>query len=175
MEKEVWKHIDEYPDYFVSNQGRVKSTKYGKERILKPLVRNKAGHLSVQLCKAGKVYSIWIHRLVAQAFIPNPMGLPCVNHKDESKTNNFVENLEWCDYVYNNNYGTKKERISDILLNHPAFSKPVRQLTLDGKPIATYPSIHEAARISGIESSAIWKYLKGITKNPRTYRWEYIV
>lgn len=58
------------------------------------------------LCKNGKTKRFSVHRLVAQAFIPNPNNLPIINHKDENPSKNIVDNLEWCDYEYNNNYGT---------------------------------------------------------------------
>jgi len=175
MEKEIWKHIDGLPDYYVSNLGRVKSVKKGIEHIMKPFVRNNSGYLSVHLCFNGNTKFYYIHRLVAKAFIPNPSGLPEVNHKDENKSHNFVENLEWCDRTYNINYGTMKQRRSDALLNRGDLSRPVRQLNLDGEVIATYPSIAEAVRVSGMTSGNIWYSANGITKNPRTYRWEYIL
>lgn len=79
--------------------GRVKN-KHG--RILKPEIRN--GYYSVSLMKNGKRRNYRVHRLVAEAFIPNPDNLPMVNHKDEDKLNNIVSNLEWCDNTYNSQY-----------------------------------------------------------------------
>ena len=83
----------------MSNLGRVKN-KHG--RILKPEIRN--GYYSVSLMKNNKRRNYRIHRLVAEAFIPNPDNLPQVNHKDENKLNNIVSNLEWCDNTYNSQY-----------------------------------------------------------------------
>lgn len=106
MTDEVWKDIDGYDGlYQVSNMGRVKSFKWGKERILKPYETGN-GYLRVEL--QSKPFKL--HRLVAQAFIPNPDNLPFVNHKDENPKNNMVDNLEWCDNKYNINYGTTQER-----------------------------------------------------------------
>ena len=118
--KEEWRAIKGYENlYEVSNLGRVRSleryvksktgTRIVKERILKP-VNVGSGYLGVGLYKEGKVRIIYVHRLVAQAFIPNPNNLPEVNHKDENKTNNRVENLEWCTREYNMSHGTRSER-----------------------------------------------------------------
>ena len=80
-----------------------------KGKILKLSTRPK-GYLCAHFSKYGKSESIEIQRVVALAFIPNPNNLPCVNHKDEDKTNNKVDNLEWCTYKYNNTYGTRLEK-----------------------------------------------------------------
>ena len=106
---EEWKDIKGYEGiYQISNKGRVKSLHYGKEKILSgtPI---KGGYLFINLSKNGKTKPFYIHRLVAQAFLPNPDNLPDVNHKDEDKTNNYVENLEWCSRKYNINYGNRNE------------------------------------------------------------------
>lgn len=95
--------------YEVSNYGNVRSLK--RNKILKQ-INIKGGYKRVSLYKYGEQYFKAIHRLVAEAFIPNPDNLPCVNHKDENPSNNNVKNLEWCDYKYNINYGTANERRS---------------------------------------------------------------
>ena len=97
MKIEVWKDVFGYEGlYQVSNLGRVKSLKYGKERILKPL-KDGGGYIFVHLCKNGERKMYKIHRLVAFTFLTNPQNLSDVNHKDEDKTNNSVQNLEFCD------------------------------------------------------------------------------
>ena len=110
---EIWKDIEGYEGlYQVSNLGRVKSLKASKiksERIRKSYQQS-SGYISIVLCKNGKVTNHKIHRLVANAFIDNPDNLPEINHKDEDKTNNCVDNLEWCDSSYNKNYGTRTEK-----------------------------------------------------------------
>ena len=112
---EIWKDIKGYEGlYQVSNMGRVKSFNYkntGKEGILNGS-KNKRGYKIVHLCKNGKANHYLVHRLVAIVFIPNPNNYPEVNHIDENKTNNYVDNLEWCDGKYNLNYGTRNKRIS---------------------------------------------------------------
>lgn len=122
---EVWKDIEGYEGYYqVSSEGRIKSLerivkgvgnggefdKLLPEKILK-LQTDK--YTSVNLHKDGVGHRVNVHRLVAMAFIPNPDNLPEVNHKDECKTNNRVENLEWCSTEYNQSYGTKNQRISE--------------------------------------------------------------
>ena len=116
--KETWKPIKNYEGlYEVSNKGQVRSLNYkrtGEIKILKLRV-DKYGYLQVHLSKNGKHYAKSIHRLVAQTFIPNPNNYSQVNHKDEKRDNNNVENLEWCNCKYNNNYGNRNKKISELL------------------------------------------------------------
>ena len=118
MREEIWKDIKGYEGkYMVSNLGRFKSLNYrrtGKEKILEGYP-DKDGYLYVQLWKDGKGKNCRINRLVAQAFLENPQNLPEVNHKDEDKTNNRVENLEWCTTQYNIKYGTGIKRRAEKL------------------------------------------------------------
>lgn len=109
---EIWKNIEGYEGkYQVSNLGQVKSM-IGQEKVLHPK-KHRNGHLQIGLHKDKKRKTMYIHRLVAQAFIPNPDNLPCVNHKDENPSNNNVDNLEWCTQKYNCNYGTRVDRIME--------------------------------------------------------------
>ena len=122
--QEIWKDIEGYEGlYQVSNKGRVKSlsrlvVRVGKpnyitkEKILKCSELQGTGYLAVSLGSNNNFKSMLVHRLVAQAFIPNPDNLPCVNHKDETRNNNDVRNLEWCTQKYNCNYGTARQRNS---------------------------------------------------------------
>ena len=104
---ETWRNISDFERYQVSNYGRVKNL--ATNHILKPFIAS-SGYLAVALGSGNKRY---VHRLVAQAFIPNPTSLPQVNHRDENKQNNCVDNLEWCTASYNVNYGTAKWRAAD--------------------------------------------------------------
>lgn len=162
---EEWKDIEGYEGlYQVNNTGKVISLNYnrtGEVRELKPMV-DRYGYLYVNLSKNGKYKSKKIHRLVAEAFIPNPNNLPEVNHKDECKTNNCVENLEFCSAVYNSNYGTRNERIR----------KPILQFFYDGT-YKVWSSVKEASVILGIDSSAITKVCKGRLKTTGGYKWKY--
>lgn len=111
MNKEIWKDVVGYEGlYQVSNLGRVKSL-FRYKKILKQFEDNK-GYLRVTLYKNNKSKSIKVHKLVAEAFIPNPNNYDCINHKDENKTNNRVENLEFCSFYYNLMYGTRVQRIA---------------------------------------------------------------
>ena len=111
---EEWKDIKGYEgSYQVSNEGRIRNIK--RDKILSNL--NVNGYMAINLHKNGVMKQYKIHRLVAEAFIPNPNSLPQVNHKDECKTNNVWTNLEWCDNRYNSNYGTRNHRISETKKN----------------------------------------------------------
>lgn len=120
--KEEWRYIKGYEGkYQISNLGRVKSlgnNKNKKEKILSNTPR-KDGYLMVCLYKNGKGKPFTVHRLVALHFIDNPNNYEEVNHKDENKQNNSIDNLEWCTREYNNNYGTRTQRQSE---NHADFS-----------------------------------------------------
>lgn len=171
---ETWKEIAGYEGlYEVSDQGRVKSLKYGKERILKP-IREHGGYLRVNLCKEGKVKHTLVHRIVADTFIPNPNNLETVNHKDEVKTNNAVSNLEWMSVKDNNNYGTHNKRVSEANINHPSRSKQVQMFDKQtGELLATFPSTGEAARVTGIKRASISHCCTGIYKSAGGYIWRY--
>ena len=138
--------------YEVSDTGLVRSLNYnhtGRAKLLKPR-KQRDGYLDVCLCKNGKVKRMLVHRLVAEAFIPNPQSLETVNHKDEDKHNNNVSNLEWLSGTDNLNYGTRNKRIAE------AFSKQIQQLDKKtGKLLATFPSIKESERRTGINQNNI--------------------
>lgn len=169
MKKEYWKPVVGYEGlYEVSNWGRVKSLKFGKERILKPCT-NRYGYLFVKLCKDGKVKPFTVHRLVAEAFLPNPDNLPQVNHKDENKQNNIVSNLEWCSAQYNNTYGTRIERVAEKTTNGKC-SKTVLQYTLEGNFIKEWKSVAECRR-NGFRH--VDDVCRGERKSCGGYIWEY--
>ena len=124
--QEIWKDISGFEGvYEISSYGRVRSVKSGKI-LSTSKCGGCRGYLSVCLSKNGKRYGKLVHRLVAEAFIPVVEGLSEVNHKDEDKTNNRVENLEWCDHKYNMNYGTRNIRSKDTHIKNgywTGFSK----------------------------------------------------
>lgn len=114
--KEIWKQIKGYPDYFVSNTGKVKSYRYpSKGRIIMGHL-DKDGYRRILLYSAPGVRKTkGVHRLVAEAFIPNPNNYPVINHKDENRSNNNANNLEWCTVKYNNNYGNRNKKVRKAL------------------------------------------------------------
>ena len=178
---EIWKDIEGYEGlYQVSNEGRVKSLNYrhtGEEQMLKP-ANNGWGYLQVNLWKNSKHKMYRVHRLVANAFLPNPDKLPQVNHKDECKTNNCVENLEYCTAKYNVNYGTYKARISETMTNGK-LSIPVDMFSNQGVFIRQFPSVSEAMRWLQTNASpkASVSHITQCCKNQRNtaygFKWQY--
>ena len=163
---EEWRDIEGFNGYQVSNEGRIRSLKWGKERIRKVTI-NKYGYLEVSLCKDEKPTTKRIHRLVAEAFIPNPQNLPEVNHKDEDKTNNNVENLEWCTEEYNHNYGTRLQR------NAEKLSKCVDQIdAITGEVIRQWKSTQECGR-NGYSNSMVSLCARGLRKTYKGFIWKY--
>ena len=159
--------------YKVSNLGRILSLNYnrtGKPELMNPGT-DKDGYLKVTLSKNRKRKTCKVHRLVAQTFIPNPDNLPEVNHIDEDKTNNRVENLEWKSHKDNNNHGTRNERISKANTNGKK-SKRVRQLSLDGELIKVWESTNECGR-NGFCQVAVSDCCRGKLKTYKGFRWEY--
>lgn len=167
--EEIWKIIQGYPNYQISNMGNVKSLKFGKEKILKPK-KDKYGYKRINLSEQGKVKNYLVHRLVAEAFIENPNNLPQVNHKDEDKTNNCVSNLEFCTAVYNSNYGTRNQRMVDSCTNHQNKSKQV--LCVETGII--YPSTMEIQRQFGYNNSNISSACNGRLKQAYGHTWKYV-
>lgn len=171
MEKEIWKDIDGYNGlYQVSNLGRVKSLNYNKtgiEKILKPK-KSKLGYLSLWLYKKGsKRKDVRINRLVATAFLPNPNNYPVVNHKDENPQNNCVENLEWCTYQYNINYGNCKQKMSK------GKYKPICQFSKDGTLIKIWDGAKQAADELNIDFRHISDCCKCKRKTAYGYKWHF--
>jgi len=176
--KEEWRDIKDYEGtYKVSNTGKIKSldryidysngkTYFYKGIFLKPQ-KHPAGYLQVGLSLNGETNSLLIHRLVAEAFIENPNNLPEVNHKDENKKNNFINNLEWCTEIYNSNYGTKGQRISD------KNSLTTYQYSLNGELITIYKSTLEAQRITGSDRVSIQQCCTNSLKTSNGFVWSY--
>lgn len=165
--KEIFVPIKGYEElYEISSSGRVKGIKRNRFLTLK---NTDCGYLKVNLSKpygdkkGHSLRTFIVHRLVAEAFIPNPDNLPCVNHKDENKHNNSVDNLEWCSHAYNDNYGTRNSRMS-------AKKSTAIKCVETGK---VFKSIREAALFANRKESTISSCLSGKTKTSGGYHWEY--
>lgn len=182
---EIWRPVQGYEGFYeVSSLGRVRSLdrtitamgKYGqygertyKGKILKPY--DSEGYWNVDLIVSGKRTRAGIHRLMAKAFIPNPDNLPLVNHINENRKDNRVENLEWVTYRENTVYGTAIERAK---LHRPLFwEKPVEQLTMSGEVIARYQSLSAAARAVDGDSTCIQRVCDGRSRHHHGYRWRW--
>ena len=150
--------------YAVTSCGKVYS--YKSKKFLKP-VKNSAGYSTVCLYKDGEKEFYKIHRLVAEAYLPNPNNLPYVNHKDENKENNALQNLEWCDGSYNINYGSRNERAGKAISK--ALSIPVFCVELN----KTFNGASAAGRELNLNQSNITQCCKGTRKTCGGYHWKY--
>ena len=179
--------------YKVSNWGRILSLDYrntGKPGLMTPRKRKKDGYFQVNLRKNGETKTCYVHRLVAQTFLPNPENKPCVNHKIEGKkgkTMNMVffnedgsvdekrTTIEWCTYEENNNYATRNERAGKAISKantNGKLSKPVLQLSLSGDLIREWPSIGECVR-NGFDRGAVWRCCRGELPHYKGFRFMY--
>jgi hypothetical protein len=130
--------------------------------------KNKYGYMQVVLMKNNKMKTFLVHRLVAQAFIPNPDNLSQVNRKDENKQNNCVDNLEFCDATYNNTYGTRLERASK------ACQKSVVQLDKNNNFIKEFSSITQVGNDLNISLGNVSNCCRGKVNFVGGYRWMYL-
>lgn len=155
---EIWKQVPDFPDYYVSNKGRVVTTRL-RYVCLKPTI-DKKGYENITITDRNKKrLHTRVHVLVAKAFIPNPCNYEQVNHKDENKRNNCVENLEWCDTRYNIAYSLKKK---------------IRQYTADTHEfIAEYANTVEAQKATKIKKSNITATCRKEQHTAGGFYWEY--
>ena len=176
MNMRKWKTIEGFKDYEVSNIGEVRAlpryvevkgktgnymaTRGGK--MLKQ-TRNPLGYYYVGLCRDGKVYHFFVHRLVASAFIPNPRNVPQVNHLDENPSNNRADNLEWCTPKENSCYGTRPQRLQTRVAKYDT----------DGNLLRVFDSVREAGADAGCHYTCITHCCRGKQKTCRGYIWKY--
>lgn len=166
--KDDIKPIAGFEAYKIDVRGNVYSYRTGN--VMKTFLDAK-GYERIDFKINGKRYrSKSIHRLVAQTFIPNPNNLPQVNHKDENKLNNCVENLEWCSNKYNANYGSRNKRI--VISRYKNYSKPVLQLNDKNEIVKEYRCV-EDTKYDGFQPSNIRHVLAGKRKRANGYEWKY--
>lgn len=176
-EQEIWKDIPGYEGvYQVSNCGRIKTlpfwhnnrvSGYWTEEKIRKQALNASGYYKVTLAKGGNYKTFLVHRLVAVAFVNNPNNLPEVNHINEDKQDNRVDNLEWCSGEYNKTFGTMQIRAKE------SKYKAVEQLTLEGDFIKKWSSAKEAGITLGFAPTNITRCCKGKIKSLHGYKWKY--
>jgi len=186
---EVWRPVEDYEGlYEISNYGNVKSlsrkvfvtNKYNAKSTRKIkskiLIKQYIGtYYVVSLCKNGKYKQHYIHRLVATSFLENKNNYNYINHKDENKLNNFVDNLEWCTQKYNCNYGNRNKIVSEKKKNKPIKNfKRVGQFDFDNNLIKEYKNIFEAYKETNKNMTDIKKCCEGKRKKAGNYIWKYI-
>lgn len=201
LPNEEWRDVVGYEGYYmVSNIGRIATLSHTVDFIsiydgvevkktfkakqcLRKLHQGKHGYMECTLRDSKRTKLMKVHRIVAEAFIPNPQSLPSVNHKDEDKTNNKVENLEWCTCLYNANYGTRNKRLKTSLSNahknglyentYKVGRKPIVGISLlDGTTIKFERSadLHE----QGFERHLVSKCCRNLRKDYKGYKWMFL-
>ena len=174
--EEIWKDIIGYEGYYqISNYGNVRSldridcnNRFRKGKECKKIL-TEDGYYKVSLSKNGKDKRYFIHRLVAIHFLDKVEGCDCVNHKDENKINNMVDNLEWCTRYYNNNYGTRNQRIVD--------AQSIKTAMIDiqtGKIVKIFKSAQLASEYIKGDASSICKARNNKRRTAYGYRWEVV-
>ena len=169
----MWKEIPNTDGlYLISDEAKVFSVR--SNRLIKPQMLHN-GYWRVELNICGEAKRYFLHRLVAEVFIPNPNNYPCINHKDENPSNNHADNLEWCTHKYNSNYGTCQERIKKHRktpsgVDNPQ-SKAVYQFDLDGNFVAEYGSCGEAGRKTGLRAASIARAANGSRRQYAGFYW----
>lgn len=182
--KEEWRDIEGYEGiYQISNYGRVKAVdrlindSYGRIWLRKGQIRSthidRFGYEKVILCKNNTQKHFFIHRLVAMAFVSNPDNFPLINHIDEDKLNNRVENLEWCTPRYNSNYGSRNKKLS-AKLKLIKTGKPIAQYSLNGILLRIYKNAEEAARQNSFWRTNISACCRGVKKTAHGYKWKFV-
>ena len=188
MGKELWKVIPEFNDYEISNQGRLrcksrylkrgKGTMHCDSHFLKP-VDNGRGYLKVTLKQNGRAKRFYVHRLVAMAFIPNPINKPFINHKDNNPKNNNVNNLEWCTPQENVDWmiiqGRNKrnpEWLKNCKNGSSKYFKPVKGTNLKTGEVIYFDCLNDVKN-EGFQPACVCNCCKQKRKTHKGYIWEY--
>lgn len=188
---EIWKDIKNFEGlYQVSHLGNVRSldaiinckgaknidTHIRKGRILKQSIGT-TGYYSVNLSRNGKTKYVRVHKLVAEAFIPNPNNYYCINHKDGNKLNNYFCNLEWCDFSHNlkeaYRIGLRQNKYKGKYGREAQFSKPLLQFSLDGDFIKEWENAEQVKRELGYCAENIRSVCRGKRNQANGFKWKY--
>ncbi len=172
---EKWKNIKGYEGlYQVSNLGNVRSLNYRKQGFVKNLYlkHHPDGYRQVELFKNGTKRMITVHRLVAEAFVPNRNGYDVVNHLNENKADNRVENLEWIDFAGNVRYSKNKHR-NENKNKSLKRNERVLQLSLDGVLIKEWANITEVKHSTKYNNWSIYQCCEGVRKSAYGFKWQY--
>lgn len=201
LEGEIWKDVVGYEGYYmVSNFGRISTLShsvdyvsvyngievnktYRAKQCLRKLHVGKHGYVECTLRDGKRVKLMKVHRIVSEAFIPNPQNLPSINHKDEDKTNNNVENLEWCTCKYNSNYGTRNERLRSSLSNahknglyadaYKTMRKSVIGISVSDNTIIVFDKLSDLYE-HGFERHLVSKCCRNLRKEYKGYKWMFL-
>lgn len=178
---EIWKDIEGYEGmYQVSNLGRVRALdrvkpnsggQITKGHVL-PQSDNGHGYQFVSLWKFNKGRRFYVHRLVASAFIPNPNNFPIINHKDENKSNNRYENLEWCTQKYNINYGNHMKRLKESYIAN-GNNRPIDVYDKNGAFLKTFDCSNEVCKELGVHRRGLYLVCQGVAKSYKGYRFAF--
>lgn len=179
-DKEIWRPVAGLEGiYEVSNKGRVRSldrveiqkngiARKRKGRIIKTSIKQN-GYAHFRLSHNGEATDVSVHRVVAAAFIPNPHNHPCINHKDGNRANNFVENIEWCTYKYNNEYMNRINRAVEA-----RGCRKIGKYSKDGVLLDVYRSTNMAASVNRLSRGNLYSALHGKQKTCGGYKWKYM-
>lgn len=174
---EIWKDIAGYEGlYQVSNYGNVRSLSWSRRGIVRNLYLKKQnrGYCHVELAKDGIRKAFTVHRLVAEAFIPNPNNYPTVNHKDEDKTNNAVTNLEWCTHSQNMGHTIALHPEKYHVKGRPySRTKSVVQLSKDGKVLRVWDNLISIKHENGFNEGHIGECCLGKRKSAYGFKWQF--
>lgn len=171
-EKKIWAVKD---GFLVNCDGSIYKLNWKRTGTMRKVKQSKGKDGYLRFKCNGKL--TLAHRFVAECFISNPQNLPCINHKDENKINNCVDNLEWCTTKYNTNYGTRNKRagesISKVLINNPKRTKKVYQYSKNGILVKEWVSLSEIGRVLGFDISYISCCCNGKQKSAYDFIWKY--
>lgn len=176
MNNEVWKQITDYPNYFISNTGKIRNVKTGRE-LQQYLMNN--GYLRISLCKNGKVKGFLAHRLVATAFIPNPDNLDTVDHINGIKTDNRTDNLQWLSHHDNASKFHREQKTEEQKETYKRARE--KGVEVCKKPILCletgkiYKSLSQTSKELNIPTQCICDNLKGRVKQTHGLHFRYLI